>query len=182
MLFHRKATVCLKYFGQDCRYDLKFLWSFNTSSGFILPSLNSFNKSINFWQLLQPFRLIPLVLSQYIKLLRSFFWVWNSKDFSSISYCFPSGIPSLSILKSFLISSLDWTNCFPCFSSDFICFFSLLFNCFCLFFKSFSKNRIYKLSLFYCLSLIRRQYFFTCKIFIFINFFQTMLKFLLLLC
>ena len=48
--------------------------------------------------------------------------------------------------------------------------FHLDFNCFYLFFKSFSERKISKLSLFYYSTLIRRKYFFTCKIFIFINF------------
>ena len=44
-------------------------------------------------------------------------------------------------------------------------FFSLILNCFCLFFKSFSQWIINKFSLFCQLILVRRQYFFSCGIF-----------------
>ena len=48
--------------------------------------------------------------------------------------------------------------------------FPLIFNCFCLLFKSFSQRRISKFSLFYYLFLIRRSYLFTSKTLILINF------------
>ena len=49
-------------------------------------------------------------------------------------------------------------------------FFSLISNCFYLFFKYFTERRECKLNLLYHSSLICRYYFFTCKIFVLINF------------
>ena len=84
-----------------------------------------------------------VLINQIIRIL-FFSKFLNSEDFSSTSslnifLCFSSGILSLSILKSFLISLLDSASCFPWFSIPFICFmpwYSIAFVCFS---KAFPK-------------------------------------------
>ena len=115
-----------------------------------------------------------LLIVQIIR-VHSFSKCLNSEGLSSTSalnilLCSLSGMLSLSILKSFFVSSLDSSNCLSQSSIAFTCFLLFVFNFFCLFFKSFSWRRIFKLGLYYYLSLIKMQYFFTCKIFIFIDF------------
>ena len=89
---------------------------------------------------------------------------------------------SLILISSFAASSLNvlqgsaslivnfWVKDLKTFKAlTYFLLLLLFFNCFYLFFKSFTKGRICKLGFFYCSTLIRWQYLFTWKIFIFIN-------------
>ena len=78
--------------------------------------------------------------------------------------------PIFSDIKIIISKFIRFNELFSMIFKSIYLFFSLICNCFYLFFKCFIEKRICNLSLFYYLSLIRRQYFFICKIFIFTNF------------
>ena len=125
-----------------------------------------------FWFLLTSFKcknqISWITFIFYIRKFESPFFNKSIKYFFLFFISHTTSVNIKIIFSNFVSFNYLFTIFFYC--TDLV--LSLIFNCFCLLFKSFTKRIISKLSLFYYLKVIfiRRKYFFTCKIFILINF------------
>ena len=128
---------------RNCKDDVQLIKMFNFSAVVIFIRILISRLVLMISEISQNYSFSCLLLNQIIKIN---FWLNNEiqKAFFNkfIKYFFysSSGILSLSILKSVLISSLDSTSCFPWCSTPFIYFLtwsSIVFVCFS---KAFPKG------------------------------------------